>query len=138
MKLSAMFDPAWSLLWHFSKAREYPGIHKRIVELKREANLTAKKWIKMRDQRLRQLLILARDNVPYYEKVIDHVGFDPMTATLPDELESIPLLTKDLVREQLDNLITDTADRSHIFENATEGSTGVPLKFYQDIHYQTI
>lgn len=138
MNLSAMFDPIWGLHWYFSKNREYPGIHKRIVELKREAKVTAKEWIKLRDQRLRRLLIFARNHVPFYGKVFEKVGFDPVSASLPNELEFVPLLTKDLVREQLRNLIADTADRSQIFENATGGSTGVPLKFYQDLHYQTI
>lgn len=138
MKLSVMFDPAWGLHWYFSKAREYPGIHKIIAELKREAKVTPKNWTKFRDQRLRRLLIFAQDNVPYYKKVFDQVGFDPVSASLPDEIEFVPPLIKDLVREQLNSLLADTTDRSNIFENATGGSTGVPLKFYQDIHYQTV
>lgn len=43
MNLTAIFDPVWGLNWHFSKAREYPGIHKRMVELKKETTVTAEK-----------------------------------------------------------------------------------------------
>jgi phenylacetate-CoA ligase len=53
-------------------------------------------------------------------------------------MNKIPILTKDLIRENLDNLIADTAAKSKLIENATGGSTGVPLKFYQDLNYLTI
>lgn len=138
MVISGSLDTVWGLLWYFDKAREYPGIHKRIQELRDESRLNEENWIKKRNRRLRNILASAQQHVPYYRKIFAKVPFDPVTAKVPDDLAKVPLLTKDVVREGLDSLIAKNCDRSRIFENATGGSTGVPLKFYQDLRYQSL
>lgn len=132
-----MLSLGWCLLWHISKWREYPGIHRKLRELKEEGKLTSEQWQKRRNERLRSLLIFAGSHVPYYRNLFAQVDFNPEVAELPNDLERVPLLTKEVVRKHLNELIAENANRSQLFENATGGSTGVPLKFYQDLEYQT-
>ena len=133
-----MLDSLHNIHWHLSKAREFPGLHQRLRELREESSLSADEWKEVQNRRLRQLLIFAKEHVPYYRRNFDEMDFDPRFVKLPGDLERIPILTKDLVRKFHEELIAQASDRRHIFENATGGSTGVPLKFYQDMTYKTV
>jgi phenylacetate-CoA ligase len=133
-----MLSLIYNLHWHLSRACEFPGLHQRLHELKEENKLSPDEWKKLRDQRLRQLLNYAKNHVSYYKKAFDKVSFDPKSANLPADLKRIPILTKDIVREYLNQLTSDNLIRSLMYENATGGSTGTPLKFYQDQKYQTV
>ncbi len=128
----------YSLHWHLSKEYELPGLHKEFKGLKKERILSTNEWKELRNQRLRQLLIHVKNYIPYYKKIFKEINFDPETVKLPDSLGRIPILTKEIIRNNLSQLIDPNVNRSLIYENATGGSTGVPLKFYQDYKYQTI
>lgn len=132
-----MLDFIHSLHWHFSMAREYPGIHSKLRDLRDEEKMTPQEWQHLRDEHLLRLLIFAKNQVPHYRETFEQVGFEPKSAELPQDLERVPILTKDHVRNHLRKLIAENASKSRIFENATGGSTGIPLTFYQDLAYQT-
>ncbi len=56
-----------------------------------------------------------------------------------DRFTSIPLLTKDIIREQTDRLRAKSLpDGRKAYANATGGSTGEPLKFWQDSGYWAV
>ncbi len=84
---------------------------------------------------LRTLLLYCRDNVPYYEKVFKERGFDPATFKEPEQLESLPFLTKDIIRNN-SSALTSRAYKPHqLIKVTTGGSTGEPLEFYFDKAY---
>jgi len=130
-------ESLYYLHWRLAKSRFYPGIYRRLTELREENKLAHHSWRHLLLQRLRKLLVFANDQVPYYRDIFEQVGFDPRSALLQEDLKRVPILSKDLVRENLFRLIAKTADRSRMFENSTGGSTGVPLNFYQDQQYMT-
>ena len=84
------------------------------------------------------MLISAGSRVPYYKKLFKRINFDPHTAVLPDDLERIPILTKAVIQDNIHELLAEDVHESDLCENATGGSTGVPLKFYQDKKYLTV
>ena len=133
-----MLNLFWGVHWHISKAREYPGIHDILKGLRKESYLTPIEWQKILKQRLRKLLIHAGKHVPYYRKIFKDVGFNPLSDNIINEMGRIPILTKALIREHIDNLVVENIELSKLRKNATGGSTGVPLTFYQDQRYQTI
>jgi phenylacetate-CoA ligase len=126
------------LHWQLSKARECPGIHERLRELEDEARLPAWAWRERCQDRLHSLLVFAKHNVCYYSDTFKSVGVDVASASACTDFERIPTLTKCSIREHLQDLIANTADRSHMFANATGGSTGTPMEFYQDRQVQTV
>jgi phenylacetate-coenzyme A ligase PaaK-like adenylate-forming protein len=47
-------------------------------------------------------------------------------------MREIPILTKELIRENQSNLISKGIKKDLLFEDRTGGSSGVPLSFYRD------
>lgn len=85
--------------------------------------------------RLFELIKHANEHVPYYRQLFKEQGVIPENLHLPQDFSSIPVLSKNTLRERLSELIADNADRSHLKLNASGGSTGEPVQFYQDNAY---
>lgn len=134
-----MFEPALNALsavqWHVAKELEFKGIHRLYDQLKHEKSLTHDAWRALLAHRLRTILTHAYERVPYYRRVFSETGFDPQTARLPDDMEKLPILTKSIIRSSRRELIAEGVDFSRLVENATGGSTGEPLVFFQDAGY---
>lgn len=78
-------------------------------------------------QQLRRLLKHAYDNVPYYRKLFDKIHFRGLARL--EDIQQIPCLTKEIVRDNLDHLIS-VKHKRRLSYATTGGSTGVPLGFY--------
>jgi phenylacetate-CoA ligase len=48
------------------------------------------------------------------------------------DLEILPVLTKEIIRNNFDDLIAQNINREELIKNSTGGSTGEPLHFFQD------
>ena len=66
-------------------------------------------------------------HVPYYKKIFAENKIDPSRIKSTSELVSIPFLTKSLIRENFNELISDKAGELARFN--TGGSSGEPLVF---------
>ena len=77
-------------------------------------------------ERLKKLLRHAYQTTPYYRELFK---------TETPDISQIPPLEKKNIREQLDELCSTAFTDAQRIENATGGSTGTPLKFYQDRNY---
>jgi phenylacetate-CoA ligase len=83
-------------------------------------------------ERLRELLGHAERHVPYYRETFRAIGFRAADLRDADELRRLPVLTKDVIRERLDDLVDERVDRATVYRHNSGGSTGVPLSFYRD------
>jgi len=54
------------------------------------------------------------------------------------ELKNYPILTKDILRKELNNLKSDDLDKRKWFFNTSGGSTGEPVRFIQDMEFRYI
>lgn len=88
------------------------------------------------NKRLQQLLVHAYENVPYYHKIFKTVGLKPTDIKKRDDLKKLPILTKDIIRKNLPNLIPSNYQKNLLIPSATGGSTGEPMKFYTDNNWQ--
>ena len=79
--------------------------------------------------RLNDLLDHAYHNVPYYRRIFEERGLTPADIRSVDELQKLPLLTKDDVRENLEDLKATNYSESDLEYVKTGGSTGKPLEF---------
>ena len=77
---------------------------------------------------LRQLLSYAGAHIPYYRELFRRERFDPRGVASRRDLEALPLLTRQIVRERYADLV-DPAQRGTTLKKGTSGSTGYPLKF---------
>ncbi len=104
----------------------------RSVSLRKELERT--QWLGIRELerlqllRLKKFLLAAGAYVPYYRALFSRHHFDPENLSSPDELERLPFLTKDLIRENLEGLKSERAGR--LVRSNTGGSSGEPLVFY--------
>jgi phenylacetate-CoA ligase len=76
--------------------------------------------------KLKYTIINAYNNVPYYHKLFINHGINPIITSF-DDIKKIPILTKDIVRNNYQDLI-NTKYTGKRFKLKTSGSTGE--KFY--------
>ena len=82
-------------------------------------------------RKLRELLVHARQNVPFYSRWFSDAGFSPETMESIDDFKRLPLLTKPEIRKNLATLTwRDCPGGLHRYN--TGGSSGEPLVFYFD------
>ncbi len=83
------------------------------------------------DYQLKQLktfLTKIKHNVPFYHQLFKERDFDPQALTSLSQLSQLPLLTKEVIRQNRDDLISTQASDLKRFN--TGGSTGEPLIFF--------
>lgn len=75
---------------------------------------------------LKDALIHAKDHSPYYRKLFSEYSFTPATVTDVEDIKCLPLLTKEILKENLDEIVTD--DILDYYTVTTGGTTGEPTK----------
>ena len=82
--------------------------------------------------RLRSLLKHAYETVPYYRRLWDGVGVGPSDVTTLDDLAKLPVLTRQEVIENREELVSTRVDRRRLRLARTSGTTGYPVSVYWD------
>jgi phenylacetate-CoA ligase len=104
------------------------NVGRHLALLRRTQWLEADELAKTQGEVLRDLLVHAGANIPFYRRVFAEVGFDPRRVTSREDLRRLPLLTRETVRERYEELI-DPARRARNIRKQTSGTSGVPLRF---------
>lgn len=79
---------------------------------------------------LRVLLRHAYDTVPYYRRVFKVRRMKPEDVRTVNDLNKLPLLTKEKIKQNFSDMISRTIPRSEMIPYSTGGSSGEPLKFF--------
>lgn len=82
--------------------------------------------------KLQHLVNHAFNHVPYYRDLFNENHILPDDIRSPDDLEKIPLLTKEIARENQKRLIADNISMRFAKHGKTGGTTGAPLEVYKD------
>ncbi len=114
-----IFYPLWDLWDRSPKLKEM----RRLEKAQWTSNEAAQ-----RDALFAQLK-WAYETTPFYRAR----GAAPKTM---EEFHRVPLLTKDDVRQNLEDLISDHHDARQLLESKTGGSTGVSLRIFSDFRCQ--
>jgi len=99
-------------------------------ELKKSQWWPPDKILELQNQRLRQLVDYAYDNVPYYRLIFDERALKPNDIKSSADLVKLPVLTKKLIRSNFDSMLAQGFPSKDIVLHSTGGSTGEPLRFY--------
>ena len=83
-------------------------------------------------QQLSRLLSHAYDNVPYYRRVFDDRGLKPKDIQDFKDLRELPFLTKEIIRDNLNDLKARNYPAEKLEYVTTGGSTGIPLGLYYE------
>lgn len=84
------------------------------------------------NQRLRKIIEHAYDNVPYYRKIFDVRGLRPKDIQCKEDLRKLPILTKEDLRKNFNELMAKDFEKFKPILSHTSGSTGIPMKYYLD------
>ena len=114
-------------LRHRLHRRRHPLRYAHLDALLRTQALSRDDLLAKQQRDLADIVAFAAAHTPYYAETLtpflEHGSFDPA---------ALPILKKDDVTRRLDNLLSDTADRSQVKIGHTGGSTGKPLAFWYD------
>ena len=83
-------------------------------------------------ERLRFLLNHAYKSTAYYRRIFDEISFRPESVSSLDDIKSLPLLSKNIVRDNGDDLRSTSHSLAQVHFCETGGTTGVKMKFWRD------
>jgi len=87
-------------------------------------------------KRLKSVLISSYKHVPYYRKMMQNLGYDPVYDYKgPQDLKMFPVTTKlDLKTHGPSSFLKENTDTANLYILSTSGSTGIPIKIYLDMN----
>ena len=85
--------------------------------------------ISQQEKQLRNLINFAYENVPYYTKLFRQIGIKPSDIVTIKDLEKLPILTKQIIRQNWQDFIPKNIIKLEYLNNSTGGSTGEPFKY---------
>lgn len=104
------------------------GIFKYYLYYCRSDRFNEEQISRLQSEKLRRLLTHCNRHVPYYTELFRAVGVNVNAKDIVGQFNKIPILTKDVVRENYDRLISFQKTRPLSF--TTSGTSGHPLTFY--------
>ncbi len=78
---------------------------------------------------LRMLIKEAYQKVPFYRKILDEAGIRPEHVYSIADLKQIPIMDKDILQANYDDILNSDLDKLEKHYTATGGSTGKTLKY---------
>lgn len=130
MSLYSIIDK--SILLPVADGLTHRGISREWRVMDRLDKASEEQLRKVQNERLQALMQHCYANVPYYTRVFDEWGLKPEDICCREDLQKLPILTKQMVREHYDELVSRDAAKRHYQKGSTGGSTGTPLKFMKD------
>jgi phenylacetate-CoA ligase len=86
-------------------------------------------WLNNQNEQFLSLVRHCYENIPFYTDSFNTIGLKPSDIHSIEDIEKIPILTKEMVRNNLHKLVDiNLLDKSLV--SHTTGSTGKPLSYY--------
>jgi phenylacetate-CoA ligase len=111
-------------------------IPRYLKEVERVSLLSKDEIAEYQQAKLERLLMHAYQNVPYYRQMLPKVGVISRGKVSLENFSNIPVLTKEDIRKNFEDLKSNDIDFRKWYLNHTGGSTGQPLTFIQDKGYE--
>lgn len=114
------------LAYPVAERMEQRQVRGKLAELHRHYRRPFAERLRLARHQLADTVAFAMKAVPYYKDTLGGIGFDPeRLRTDIGYLQDIPLLTKDIIREQGDRLLSRPLAEAPHFTCKTGGSTGL-------------
>ena len=81
------------------------------------------------NKRIQEIVFYAYTYVPYYKRIMDELGITPDQIKTVKDLEKLPCLTKEIILQEGNNMLSSEFSSKDIETHLTGGSTGVPATF---------
>ncbi|RUR35225.1 phenylacetate--CoA ligase family protein [Clostridium perfringens] len=83
-------------------------------------------------KKLKEIIEYSYKNVPYYTKLFNKINLKPEDIKDLEDIKKIPYLTKSIIKNNINDLVSKEYINKEKKLVATGGSTGMPLEFYID------
>ncbi len=100
--------------------------------LKNRESLSSEEIAEYQLNELKRVLVYSYNYVPYYQDLFNKIAFNPYKISDFYQIEKIPYLTRQIVKENFDKLISTKKVKNGYYTGSTGGSSGLPLTFYLD------
>lgn len=101
--------------------------------LKKNDRLKSEDLTRYQNDKLKKLIDHCYKNVPYYRNLFDSLNLTPNDIQSREDLSKLPVLTKQIIRDNYNDLISSDINQRKVFNGSTGGSTGTPLQFKRDV-----
>ena len=108
------------------------GLVATLRQLEKSQYWSQERILELQLSKLRSLLIHAYKHTKFYKHRFDERNFNPFIFRNPEDLEKLPILTKQDIRKYFSDLTADNFSRVQLHESETGGTTGVKMKFLRD------
>ena len=132
-------SPTWAQEWLLSGralarglAREGAAFRRLSADIDRTQWLGGEELRRFETTRLRDTVVTAAEKVPYYQDVFQRLSVNARSMRLPDDLSSLPVLTKSDIRRAGEQLVSSVS-RGLRVSGSTSGTTGSPVWLHQDL-----
>ncbi len=120
-----------------ARKRYSPYFEKKLAQYKTTGKYNIDRVKEYQDKCLRRLVRHSYETVPYYKKEFDDCGFNPYKFKHADELSVLPVITKEVLKNHLQEFISDANLKSRTFIHLTGGTTGKSLSYYTTLNEQS-
>jgi phenylacetate-CoA ligase len=138
MKLESLYPRLPALLQH--AACSWEGLRVRRERYGRgwkeladavaaRGNWDVERLAAFRDERLARFIVHAARTTPYYRELFSRLTIDPSDLRIPDDLDRIPVITRDEVKREPSRFRSETVTNSPRMTAHTSGTTGGGLRF---------
>ncbi len=111
----------------------YGGVFRELLDWLEETQWWSKEQIEeYQNKQLQKLIRHAYDTVPYYRRIFDKHGLKPADIKTKEDLSKLPILTKEDVRNNLEDLVSVKFPRRRLVRLHTSGTSGKSLQFYME------
>lgn len=119
---------AYRIVWNsFLRARGFPAA--QVFRFLKKSQWWSRDQItELQNREVKKLIEHAYEYVPYYRTMMNRRGLKPKDIQTTDDLVKMPILTKDVLRENWNEIISTNVSFSKTRVRKTGGSTGEPLK----------
>ena len=120
-----LFEPAWDLYEGSIRLRTLRPLRRIQWQTPDQIQASA-------NSKLIAMVCHAAATSPFYQERFTEAGIDPTKVSSIDDLQNLPLLTKDDIRAYTDQIISGAYSKPDLVPAKTGGSTGVALQVYCD------
>lgn len=121
-----MFQKALFIFAHQLAEPKFYPTYKKLVDSQWK---TYSEQTKNQEKQLQRMINFAYKNVPYYHKLFNKLKLEPSDIRTIHDLKKLPILTKNIIKQNLDDFKPVNLDSMNYYKNATSGSTGSYLQF---------
>ena len=104
----------------------------RLAELEKNQYLSTKELENLQLKRLQNIIQYAFDNTKYYKNIMQERQLTPADFKCLKDVEKLPLLTKAIIQENMQDMISKAYPFESLIKDSSGGSTGEPTIYYKN------